>query len=224
MRASKSVVRKLRDITLPELAVLEMTNDPKTKDDSGRVIVTEKAVYLWAALLVHIAKTHPEITLEQIIRTATQGSNIRGSIKSFYKESPVGRGDTKTQVIRPDPINAVIASLHIDINQSSLQRDADVAYSSLVRRGWIEDPVEIIAGGLVFAVMGVIPVSFTQKTKEGRRISKKLKALYWTYERSESRGITTTKVEFRLFKMIKAFKEGMIGGFKNAMKDNEEDV
>jgi hypothetical protein len=71
--------------------------------------------------------------------------------------------------------------------------------------------------------MGVIPVSFTQKTKEGRRISKKLKALYWRYEKSESRGVTTTKVEFRLFKMIKAFKEGMIGGFKNAMKDDEEE-
>jgi hypothetical protein len=57
-----------------------------------------------------------------------------------------------------------------------------------------------------------LPVSFTQKTKEGRSVSKKLKALYWTYEKSESRGVTTTKVEFRLLKMIKAFKEGMVGG------------
>lgn len=223
MRASKSIFRKLREITLREFAVLEMTNDPKAKDDSGIVILTEKEAYIWAVLLAHIAEKHPEITPEQIIRAATLGPNIRGSIKSFYKEFPSGQGETKTQVIRPDPVNSAIGSLNLDVSQSNLDRDAKLAYKNLVRRGWIEDPLELAAGGLLFAVLGVIPVSFTQKTKEGRRISKKLKALYWTYERSESRGIATTKVEFRLIKMIKAFKEGIIGGFKNAMKEYDDE-
>jgi hypothetical protein len=72
------------------------------------------------------------------------------------------------------------------------------------------------------SVMGFVPVSFTGKTKDGRKISKKIKALYWSYEKSESRGgVVTTKVEVRLLKMIKAFKAS-IGKFKDVMLDDED--
>jgi hypothetical protein len=84
--------------------------------------------------------------------------------------------------------------------------------------------VEIwIAHGVLLAVMGMLPTGFTRKTKEGRTVSKKMKALYWTYEKSENRGVTITKVEFRLLKMIKAFKAGMVNGVKNALNEDEDE-
>jgi hypothetical protein len=46
--------------------------------------------------------------------------------------------------------------------------------------------------------------------------------MYWPYEKSESRGVTTTSVEVRLLKMIKLFREGFVGAVKNAMKDADE--
>jgi len=224
MRAKKSVVRKLRETTLPELAVLEMTNDPKGKSKSGSVMVTTKEAYVWAVLMAHISEKHPEITAQQLIHVATNNPNIRGSIKFFYSAFPADFGERNATSLVPDSIASSIRSLHLDINPAELFKNAARTYGTLVRRRWIEDPVEIlIAKGLALAVMGLVPVSFTQKTKEGRRVSKKLKALYWTYEKSESRGITTTKVEFRLLRMIKAFRAGMINGFKNAMRDDTDE-
>ena len=54
MRAKKSVLRKLRQISPAEFAVLEMTNDPKAKSKVSHTeseTVTSKEAYVWAALM-----------------------------------------------------------------------------------------------------------------------------------------------------------------------------
>ena len=224
MRAKKSVLRQLRKLSLPEIAVLELTNDPKVKSKSSSVMVTAKDVYVWAALMAHVAEKHPEITPEQLLHAATAAPAIRKTIKRFYKGLPVtAPNSTESYVDPPDGVSSAIATLRLTIKFDELAQSAKTAYTALARKGWIEDPVEILAAGVAFAVMGLVPVSFTQKTKEGRRISRKVKALYWGYEKSESRGVTTTKVEFRLLKMLKAFKAGIVGGFKNAMEDEGDE-
>jgi hypothetical protein len=75
-----------------------------------------------------------------------------------------------------------------------------------MKKRLIEDPLEILIGGTMLAVVGLLPTGFTRKTKEGKSISKKIKALYWAYEKSESRRVTTTRVEFKLLRMIKLSK------------------
>ncbi len=228
MRAKKSVLKKFRQIDLTELAILEMTNDPKIKTDSDRtpsIMATTKEAYIWAALIAHLAKHKPEVRPEDLIQAAT-GLPVRKRIKQFYRYFPIVAYEAAPILnveTMPDPLQAVIHEFQLNTTPMDLIRSASQAYESLTQKGLIEDPIEILAGGFLLAAMGVLPISFTKKTKEGRSVSKKLKALYWSYEKSESRGVTTTKVEFRLLKMIKAFKEGMIGGFKSALADDGED-
>jgi hypothetical protein len=223
MRAKKSVMRELRRTSIAELAVLEMTNDKKDAAKSGSIMVTSKEAYVWATLMAHIAEKRPDITPEQLLLAATSDPKIRRDLKFYYNKFPMAWGEDDTAaVVPPDVIGAAIRSLRLDVKYRELSEGASIAYSRLVKRGWIEDPVEIfLAGAALVSVMGIVPVGFTQKTKEGRSISKKMKALYWSYEKSISRGITTTKVEFRLLKMIKAFKAG-IGAFKVAIQDDDD--
>jgi hypothetical protein len=64
MRAKKSVLKKLRQISPAEFAVLEMTNNPQVKSKFGRtetVTVTSKEAYVWAALMAHVAENEPAI-------------------------------------------------------------------------------------------------------------------------------------------------------------------
>jgi hypothetical protein len=229
MRAKKSVLRKLRQISLAEFAVLEMTNDPKAKSKVNRtepVTVTSKEAYVWAALMAHVAENEPGIGATEIIRAAL-GRSPR-PIKNHYRNFPYYVYGTETQTvspqIAPDLLGSVVKTLGLKVTVPQLVQSASNSYRSLTKKGLIEDPVEILlAHGVVLAVLGMLPTGFTQKTKEGRTVSKKLKALYWTYEKSESRGVTTTEIELRLLKMIKAFRAGMVSGVKNALKEDEEE-
>jgi hypothetical protein len=228
MKAKKAVLRKLTRMSLAEMAVLELSNDPKNKTDPARggVTVTTKEAYVWGALLAHVAENHPEIAAADVIRAAI-GKN-RKQIKRYYADFPP-LGHEKVNVSSdfpavPDALGLAISNLKLNTNFDKLAASAEASYKSLLRKGLIEDPLEILAGGILFSVIGLVPTSFTQKTKEGRTISKKLKAMFWSYEKTDLRGGgTRTHVEFRLLKMLKAFRQGMVGGFKNAMKDDEDE-
>jgi hypothetical protein len=226
MKAKKAVLRKLARMTLADMAVLELSNDPKGKVDSasGAVTVTTKEAYVWGALLAHVAEYHPDIDVTDIVRAAI-GKNPE--IKAFYEEFPrtgYEKESNKSPMLPPDAFGQAVSKLKLSTTADKLVASAESSYKSLLRKGLIEDPLEILAGGVLVSVLGLIPTSFTQKTKQGRTVSRKLKAMFWSYERSDTRGGgTTTKVEFRLLKMLKGFREGMIGGFKSAMKDEDED-
>jgi hypothetical protein len=176
--------------------------------------------------MAHVAENEPAIGANEIIRAALGGQARQ--IKNYYRNFPYEVFETGTptlnQEIAPDLLGSVIKTLGLKITIPQLVQSARKSYQSLTRRGLIEDPVEIwIAPGVLLAVMGMLPTGFTRKTKEGRTVSKKMKALYWMYEKSENRGVTTTKVEFRLLKMIKAFKAGMVNGVKNALNEDEDE-
>lgn len=218
MRVKKADVRALRRTSLTEIAVLEMTNDGKDVRKSQSAMVTSKESYVWAALMAHIAEKRPEVTPEQFVAAMIGPQNSQG-LKTYYQNFPLsGTEGQPPYESTPDVVGSTIRSLGLKADSSGMVESASTAYKSLVKRGWIEDPVEILVGGALMSVMGLVPVSFTVKTKDGRKISKKIKALYWNYEKSESRGITTTKVEVRLLKMIRAFKAS-IGKFKEVMLD-----
>ncbi len=227
MRAKKAVMRKLTRMSLADMAVLELSNDPKGKVDSANwaVTVTTKEAYVWGTLLAHVAEYHPHIDVADVVRAAV-GKNPK--IKEFYQEFPRTEYEKETKASHgslpyPDALGQAVLNLRLNTTTDQLVAAAESSYKSLLRKGLIEDPLEILAGGVLISVVGLVPTSFTQKTKEGRTVSKKLKAMFWSYEKSDTRGGTVTKVEFRLLKMLKAFREGMIGGFKSAMKDEDED-
>lgn len=83
MRAKKSVLKKLRQISPAEFAVLEMTNNPQVKSKFGRtetVTVTSKEAYVWAALMAHVAENEPAIGANEIIRAALGDRRARSRI------------------------------------------------------------------------------------------------------------------------------------------------
>ena len=228
MRAKKSVLKRLRQISVAELAVLEMSNDPKVKTKTRgtrTVTVTSKEAYIWAALMAHVAEKAPHIGASEVMRAALGPSPRR--IKDYYRKFSLQADEiglpTQNPESTPNSLASAIKTLGLKITAHEVVASAKNSYESLMRKGLIEDPVEILVGGIVFAVLGMLPTGFTRKTKEGKTVSKKVKALYWMYEKSENRGVTTTKVEFRLLKMIKLFREGLVGGVKNALKDDDEE-
>lgn len=98
MRAKKSVLRKLRQISPAEFAVLEMTNDPKAKSKVSRTeseTVTSKEAYVWAALMAHVAQNEPGIGADEIVRAALGRS--RRQIKDYYRNFPYYVFGTETQ-------------------------------------------------------------------------------------------------------------------------------
>ena len=228
MKAKKAVLRKLTRMSLAEMAVLELSNDRKNKPDPARgvVTVTTKEAYVWGALLAHVAENHPDLAVADVVRAAT--ARHRKQIQRYYADFPP-LGYEKVNATSdyppiPDALGQAISNLRLTTSLEKLKAAAEASYKSLLRKGLIEDPIEILAGGILFSVIGLIPTSFTQKTKEGRTISKKLKAMFWSYEKTATRdGGTKTHAEFRLFKMLKAFRAGMVGGFKDAMKDDEDE-
>ena len=98
MRAKKSVLRKLRQISPAEFAVLEMTNDPKAKSKVSHTeseTVTSKEAYVWAALMAHVAQNEPGIGADEIVRAALGRS--RRQIKDYYRNFPYYVFGTETQ-------------------------------------------------------------------------------------------------------------------------------
>jgi hypothetical protein len=114
-------------------------------------------------------------------------------------------GQVVSDLLR-QPITALPETLFV--------RRAHSAYEGLIERGLIEDPATVVIGGVVALVLGVIPTSFTRKTRNGKLMSRKINAIFWAYESQQRGEIVTERVEFRVLKLIKAFK----GGFTDALK------
>jgi hypothetical protein len=170
-----------------------------------------------------VAEKHPEIGPEDVINAISIGARTRQVLRNFYNElPPVGRGSSEDAPPRiiPDVLGATIETLQLSVSQLELAHSARLAYETLTRKGLIQDPLEILVGGLLVGVMGLVPVSFTSRTKAGKVVYRKMKAAYWEWEKSERRGITTQKIEFRLLKLLKAFRAGAVSGFKTALQEN----
>lgn len=228
MRAKKSVLKNLRQITLAELAILEMTNDPKVKTSrrGGEAItITSKEAYIWAALMAHVAELAPQTDAIEFVSAALKPSARR--IKHYYGKFPYNADSIGLPSEHSDfglvSLESAIKKFGLKTSLREVVESARKSYSTLMKKRLIEDPLEILIGGTMLAVVGLLPTGFTRKTKEGKTISKKIKALYWAYEKSESRGVATTRVEFKLLRMIKLFREGFVGAVKNAINDEDED-
>jgi hypothetical protein len=99
---------------------------------------------------------------------------------------------------------ALVADLEQDSNLLSVTFElADRAYKALVDKEYVEDPIFVPIGATAMAIVGMIPYSFTMRTRKGHREFRKIEALFWTYERSGN----TTHVAFRIWKIVDAFKQ-----------------
>jgi hypothetical protein len=155
------------------MAALEITNNPNVnskRKKSRSALLTTKQTYLWAALLAHVAESAPNVTSENVISAATVRGLSRNDIKRVYEEfSSTYESEETTKRSAPDVLGATIRALGLNVTTHQLTNSAKAAYESLLRKGLIEDPLEILVGGIAVAVVGLLPVSFTRRRRPGSR-------------------------------------------------------
>lgn len=186
-----SAFANLPNLSLTEWAVLEMTNDPVmhvsriARRRRSPQILTTKEAYIWAVLMAEAAESE-SVSPQEMSGLITAGRDFE-----------------------PERLLQALHTRFANLTQQELRDRANSAYHSLLERGLIEDPPVVFIGGIAVSVLGWIPVSFTKKTSEGKVVSRKINALFWKYERSTRKGVTTTSVQFRLMRLVNALKAGI---------------
>jgi hypothetical protein len=208
-----------QSLSLTEMAALELTNDPYVSVRRGRptrrAILTSKSAYSWAALLAFVAKS-PQVAPEQLEVAV-------GAFLQRWLEFEEYEADSQPPFLARDigDLHGVLQELAIADDEElagSFAEEGRLAYQSLIKRKLIEDPATVAIAGFSLAVLGLVPTSFTCKTRDGRLVSRKISALYWSYEQSEKAGVVSTTVEFRLLKLVRAFW----GAFSVLMEKGEK--
>jgi hypothetical protein len=212
---------KSSSLSITELAILEMTSDESFLKSPGlpdHVLVTNKDAYLWAALLATVVEHAQQIDPETFMRVlAGSVAEAKRPIMDYYSTWEPSQQQRTDARIADGIINNVLTNLQITSSAESLRKYASSAYTQLLERGLIEDPIEIAVGALAVAVLGLLPIGFTRRTKNGELVSQRVWGLFWAYEKSQSKGASDQRLEFRLLEFLRAFYKGAIGGFQSAL-------
>lgn len=203
------------DLSLMELAVLELTNEGiierpeyypfKTKEP---IILTTKTAYLWGTTIGLILEKYPEFRERNFIDAYRNvlNSNLN-EVKKYYSGYYPPLEGAHFYKLHDDFIKYFNLPSQEIIGQA--QKSSGEAYQSLMEKGLIEDPVFTSIFGVSLAIVGFIPYGFTQKTRRGRTVYRKINALLWSYEMQEEQGTRSTNIHFRLWKILRAFKKAL---------------
>jgi hypothetical protein len=205
-------------LTPLELAILEMTNDATVrvsrKSKPRLTILTSKEAYFWAAFIAFLAESTAvepdalarvtELALLRALRSHEADRRERFKMRRTIFEAGLFAGEEF--LIYHD----IVSGLQIQDGGGfrSFLGSALSGYSSLERKGLIEDPPIVLVSGVATLVLGMVPVSFTKKTKNGKVVSRRIKALWWKWEKAERAGTVQTSLEFRVLKLLRAFRSG----------------
>lgn len=105
-----------------------------------------------------------------------------------------------------------------DVNNAL--HDVRGAVEELERRDLVVDP--ILEVGLGAAVLGLVPFSFTHKTKNGKLAHLKLQAALWKYERKRARDEVETNVTFEAARLAKILKGKLVELFHDVVGGRRE--
>lgn len=209
-------------VSLTELALLALTNGETQPLTTGvPTTYTTKDVYVWGALLATIAELKPSITPQAII-DAYNESLIRERLrlKDFLANWNPFEERRADSVISDAIFMDILSTFQVPVSLDKLKTVASSAYVGLVEKGLIEDPIVLALGAaklVEIAVLGLMPIGFTQKTENGEMVSRHIWALFWEYERSGRKGESRYRLEFKLLDFLRAFYNGAVSGVKNAL-------
>jgi hypothetical protein len=153
MRSKKSVLKKIRQISLTELALLEMSNDPKIKTKmrgSDAVTITSKEVYIWAALMAHVAEQAPQTDVIELVGAALESSSKR--IRDYYRKFPYQADSIGLPVQHSDfglvSLESAIQKFGLKTSVQDVVESARKSYQTLMEKELIEDPLHILVDGV----------------------------------------------------------------------------
>lgn len=216
----------LEQITPYELAILELTYDgdvhrPELKPFQPKepIVLTTKDSYIWASSVALLLERRPDISEQEIL------SALRDSIRAMR--------ETLTEYYssyRAPSLGGYEAYVFADLHKEFCRRlhlgeefaekasvEAVRAYSSLIDRQYIEDPVITTLFGWPIALIGLIPYSFTKRTRRGKVIYRKIESLFWRYEMRETAGERQQHFYLKILKYLRALKRAFV-------EDTEDEV
>lgn len=175
-------------LTPYEVAVLAFTSSKTVKlkeDEESLITLTGKDSYLWAGAIAHAIVRNPELSTETIatmVKKALlsvheyQRKRAEFHVISFHR---IGSSDFR-------PIDDFLGQAGIVGERDLVFRRTRDAVSSLVWRGYIEDPFKKKVGAAVLCAFLTLPVSFTSTGQNDFQLN----ALTWEYaQRSENNRI-----------------------------------
>ena len=200
------------DLSLYEIAILSFSNESSidiVKNKEQQIILTTKFAYLWSVTIAYLIEHNQHITIDDI--TAAYEFSIeknKNRINEYYKKI---YDFTKEYDIST---HFKFHKLFLDYFGHSddtiiynLSNKAKSASRSLENRGLIEDPIFTSLSGTLLSIIGFIPYSFTQKTKNGEIVYQELKSLMWSYKKTNDKEIKTIEVKLNLMKILDRFKK-----------------
>lgn len=187
------------------------------------IILTTKAVYLWPATIAQIL-LHSE---SAEINADTVVSAYRSSL--FARQNEARRHYAKYAAhdgYHPECEELHLHGLHDDFCRAlgfeqiirDAQNSAENSYSKLINTGYIEDPVFTTVLGFSLSVVGFIPYGFTKKTRQGRTVHRKITSLFWQYEYTMKKEEVTSRLDFKLWRILRAFKSAIAQGMEETVE------
>lgn len=208
---------EIEEFNPEELSLLILTNDgqvPSSEENEKKVILTTKETYIWGIIISQVVKQNPDINEEKVIAAYRKSiQKNKQLISQYYKElpsTPFPFVNYHMESIYYNLIQSFYNEMDLKLDFEYLHDRQKKAFNSLVEKEYIVDPVFTSVAGITLAIAGFIPYGFTKKRKNGRIVLMKIEALYWSYQKSKtSRNNETTKINFRLWKIITAFKKAL---------------
>jgi hypothetical protein len=213
-----------------ELSLLMLTNDGEflpSSENGNKLLLTTKETYIWGIILAQIVKEKLEVDEEIIVAAYKRAVQKNHEfISEYYRELPTFPFpfvSYQIERIYYNLITSFYAEMELKVDFEYIYEQQKKAFDSLVEKEYIVDPVFTTVAGISLAVAGLIPYGFTKKRKNGRVVLMKIEALYWSYQKSEqSKNNETTKINFRLWKIITAFKKAFADVIDDENKDTKE--
>jgi hypothetical protein len=209
------------DFNLDELSLLFLTNEgtgpvPQEFSNEKTFVLTTKETYIWGIIISRIVQKNPEVSEEQVISVFRKAIQLNKKyISRHYSElqfhpfsfpEPYFHNERFFYLM----INTMMNDFGLELDTVELYTAQKKAFDSLVKSKHIEDPIFTTIFGLSVAIVGFIPYGFTKQTKKGRTVHRKIIAAFWSYEKKETaKDNVTTKINFRLWKVLTAFKKAL---------------
>ncbi len=204
-------------MSLSELAILDFTNDGfiDSRDHywlkhETPLVLTTKTAYIWPMTVAKLLDVQTDFDADKIINAYKNVLKYHTETILLYYSQLTPRNDDHKILFAiysdflfhlglPDDIDGI----------NNIYKSVNTTYESLIKKGLIEDPVFTTIFGVSVAILGFFPYGFTQRTRLGKTVYRKIDAAFWSYEMKEERGQKITKVQFRLLKILRALKTAL---------------
>lgn len=217
-------------LTPDEIALLELTSPAWTNSWQSRLpqpqvpypddvlFLSTKEAYRWGPFLRVLLEQRPSRPPPRIFTWTREAFSQAASGMDFDDvEAPEQQHAIQFRTIASSL--AEEANLSIEEMLDESEGEMNTAYEGLRSKHLIEDPAILTTCGLAIAVLGVLPFNFTQRTRKGELVYRRISAPLWNYEFTREDDEIERVFNLRVLKAVKAFKRGAAEAWDEAIEE-----